>query len=510
MLKLSPEAKVGLFVLLGIVLLVYMSLKIGGIRLGRAEGYTLYVRMPSAAGLDVEASVRVAGVEVGRVKDIILEDNMAKLKLLIKPDIRIGKDFTAVLKTKGLLGEKYLDLLPGAPDAPLLEDGDEIKRVITYADIDTLVTILSDVSGDVKKVSETLRNVLGGREGETTLRNILENIEEISTRLNKIVKTNDERFGRIMANLEDFSTLLKTQGPEIAEGLKLAAENLSASVESIASDVDSVFRENRENLRQGIENLRDASLKLEETMSTIEEFTKEVTPDVTRTVRSLGNVAQKLDRGEGTLGKLINEPETHDVLKSTLEGVNNYIERTENFRMYLSYRGEYLFDAEDTKSYFSLRVQPRSDKYYLFEVIDDPRGARTTETRETRVGTTVTTTTEVKTSDELKFSAQIAKRIGPMTFRGGLMESTGGVGMDLHALDDKLKFSLEAFDFDRSRNPHLKAGATFNFLRFFFLTAGYDDFISRVGLESAYVGIGFRFEDEDIKYLFSNAPAIAF
>ncbi len=510
MLKLSPEAKVGLFVLLGIILLVYMSLKIGGIRIGRAEGYTLYVRLPSAAGLDVEASVRVAGVEVGRVKDIILEKNMAKLVLLIRPDVRIGKDFTAVLKTKGLLGEKYLDLLPGAPDAPLLEDGDEIKRVLTYADMDTLVTMLSDVSEDVKKVTETLRKVLGGREGETTLRNILKNIEEISTRLNRVVKKNDERFGRIMANLEEFSALVKEQGPGIAEGLKTAAQSLTDSVNRIASEVDSVLEENRDNLREGIENLRNASLKLEQTMTAVEALTKELGPGIKKTVNSIGSVAEKLDKGEGTLGKLINEPETHEVLKSTLEGVNRYIKRTENFRTYLSYRGEYLFDAEDTKSYFSLRVQPKADKYYLFEVIDDPRGSRTTETREVTVGNTVTTTKEVKTRDKLKFSAQIAKRIGPLTFRGGLIESTGGVGLDLYTLDDRLKFSLEAFDFDKDRNPHLKAGATYSFLRFFFLTVGYDDFASRVGLESAYVGIGFRFEDQDIQYLLSNAPAMSF
>ena len=62
LLRLSPEAKVGLFVLAGIALLAYMSLRLGGIRLGRAEGYTLHVTFDSAAGLDKDASIRVAGV----------------------------------------------------------------------------------------------------------------------------------------------------------------------------------------------------------------------------------------------------------------------------------------------------------------------------------------------------------------------------------------------------------------------------------------------------------------
>ncbi|MBI5344687.1 MAG: MCE family protein [Deltaproteobacteria bacterium] len=77
--KLSPEAKVGLFVLAGIIILAYMSLRIGGIKFGRAEGYALTVRFASAAGLDKDASVRVAGVEVGKVKEISLKDSHANI-----------------------------------------------------------------------------------------------------------------------------------------------------------------------------------------------------------------------------------------------------------------------------------------------------------------------------------------------------------------------------------------------------------------------------------------------
>src|SRR3989338_4416946 len=94
-LSLSPEAKVGIFVLAGIIILVYMSLRVGGMQFGRSEGYTLYVAFDSAAGLDKDASVRVAGVEVGKIQDISLKENRAHLTLLIHPDIKIGRDFRA-------------------------------------------------------------------------------------------------------------------------------------------------------------------------------------------------------------------------------------------------------------------------------------------------------------------------------------------------------------------------------------------------------------------------------
>src|SRR3990172_4690712 len=204
--KMSSEAKVGLFVLLGIVLLVYMSLRLGGIKLGGEKGYSVFVDFDTAAGLDPNAPVSVAGVEVGRVKSIELKDSKAHLELQIDPDIKIGKDFTAVLTTKGLLGEKYLELVPGQPGAPPLKDGDYLTRTRSYADIDRLIRTLTEVSDDVKEITESLSNVLGGDEGEQTVSNIVRNIEDLTFRLNRIVAKNDDQVESIMRNLESFTT----------------------------------------------------------------------------------------------------------------------------------------------------------------------------------------------------------------------------------------------------------------------------------------------------------------
>ena len=497
MAKLTPEAKVGIFVLIGIILLVYMSLRVGGIQFGRAEGYEVYIRLDSAAGLDNDASVRVAGVEIGRVKGIVLQNNKAKVVLRINPDVKIGKDFTAVLKTKGLLGERYVELIPGSPNAPSLEAGGEITRVTTYTDLDKLISILSDAATDIKKVSESLSSALGGREGQATLKNIVTNIEEITERLNNIVKRNDEKFARIVNNFELFSKILKEQGPEITGGLKAVADNLNQ-----------LIAENKEPLRDGIDNLRTATAKLGETMETINKLAKNVEPKIDDSVETIKSIVNKVDRGEGTLGKLVNDTTIHDSFNKTLTGINSYLGRVESFKTFVGYRGEYLFDASDTKSYLSLRFQPKADKYYLIEIVDDPRGRKNVETTETTLGGTTTTTKEVKTSDSLKFSVQVAKRFKDLTLRGGIIESTGGVGMDYYMFKDRLRFTFEAFDFDKKNNPHLKAGLTYNLNKYFFITGGYDDFVSKLKLASPYLGIGLHFEDEDIKYILSSASSV--
>ncbi|MBI5902806.1 MAG: MCE family protein, partial [Deltaproteobacteria bacterium] len=234
----------GLFVLFGIILLVYMSMRIGGIKFGRSEGYILTVNFDSASGLDKDASVRVAGVEVGRIKEISLQDSRAHLVLEIKPGIKVRKDFTAVLTTKGLLGEKYLELIPGSPSAPLLKEGDEITRTTSYVDMDRLLTILSDVSKDIKGVTESLNKVLGGPEGEQTLKNIIKNIEEISFRVNSIVSKNDEKLGNIMKNLDEFTALLKNDGPELSSNLKLAIKNLNEGLVKTSGSLNQMIEEN--------------------------------------------------------------------------------------------------------------------------------------------------------------------------------------------------------------------------------------------------------------------------
>lgn len=496
--------------LAGITLLVYMSLRLGGIQFGAGEGYRLVVRFPSAAGLDKGASVRVAGVEVGKVDDIELDNNMARLTLLIDPEVKVGRDFTAVLNTKGLLGEKFVQLMPGAPGAPPLKPGEEIVNTKVYAEMDQLITLLSDVATDLKSVSSTLGKVLGGPRGEQSLASIVKNIEELTERVNTLVAGNERRFSDIMRNLDDFTSMLSREGPGFTKSIKETFVGLNSSLKSVSDNLNALIADNKENLSAGIENLRNASARLEETMETINNLATEVEPEIKDTVASIGSVARKIDSGEGTIAKLINDPDTHDNLNRTIKGINRYLDKARSFRLHVGYRGEYLLDGGETKGYFTLKVQPRSDRYYLLEVVDDPRGSRSTETIETSTAGATTTVTETRTTEDLKFSLQMAMRFQDLVLRGGLIESTGGVGADYYLLDDRLRFTLEAFDFDTERNPHLKAGATLHLNRFLFLTAGYDDFISRSGMSSAYVGAGLLIEDDDLKYIFGSAPPIAF
>jgi phospholipid/cholesterol/gamma-HCH transport system substrate-binding protein len=135
--------------------------------------------------------------------------------------------------------------------------------------------------------------------------------------------------------------------------------------------------------------------------------------------------------------------------------------------------------------------------------VSDPRGRRTV--RDTTTGG-VTTRTEEFDKNGLLFNVQIGKRWKDIVLRGGIFESTGGVGLDYLTFNDKLKLSFEAFDFSSDRRTHLKAAAEYRLFKHLYLTAGWDDFISNQGNKSPFGGFAIRFEDEDLKYILSSTP----
>jgi phospholipid/cholesterol/gamma-HCH transport system substrate-binding protein len=230
---------------------------------------------------------------------------------------------------------------------------------------------------------------------------------------------------------------------------------------------------------------------------------KTTTERLNKTLASLQEVTEKINEGRGTIGKLVNDDETVKNLNQSLTGMNRYLDRTETVRTYIGYRGEYLFNRSNAKSYLDLRIQPNEDKFYILGLVNDPMGRHTT--KEVTVGG-VTTTVEEWDRDSFLFNVQIGKRYRDIALRGGLFESTGGVGIDYFAINDKLKFSFEAFNFGNDRRAHLKTGLEYQLFKHLYLSAGWDDFISNQNNQSVYGGFAIRFEDDDLKYLITSAP----
>ena len=141
------EFVVGLFVLVGILCLGYLAIKLGKLELVGGDYYELTADFSSSSGLKKGASVEIAGVEVGRVKSIELKDDQAQIVLAIQDGITVYNDAIASIKTRGIIGEKYMGLSPGG-SGDLLSKGGTI--VDTESGIDLEQVISQFIHGNVE------------------------------------------------------------------------------------------------------------------------------------------------------------------------------------------------------------------------------------------------------------------------------------------------------------------------------------------------------------------------
>jgi phospholipid/cholesterol/gamma-HCH transport system substrate-binding protein len=138
MKRFNLEVTVGLFVVLGLCALAYLSVRLGQLQVGRGNTYDLTAVFPTVAGLREGASVEIAGVQVGRVQDIKLADYAAVVTLRLDKKIPLQDDAIASIRTRGLIGEKYVRITPGGSER-LLTAGGRIREVEPPVDLETLI-----------------------------------------------------------------------------------------------------------------------------------------------------------------------------------------------------------------------------------------------------------------------------------------------------------------------------------------------------------------------------------
>jgi len=145
--KTKLELVVGVFVFVGLLCLAYLSLKLGKLEMIGGDVYEVEAQFNSASGLRPGSTIEIAGVEVGRVRGITLIEDRAKVKLAVNNTVKLYTDTFASIKTRGIIGEKFLSLSPGGGGDPL-KPGDTIRDTESGLDLEELVS--QYVHGNVK------------------------------------------------------------------------------------------------------------------------------------------------------------------------------------------------------------------------------------------------------------------------------------------------------------------------------------------------------------------------
>jgi phospholipid/cholesterol/gamma-HCH transport system substrate-binding protein len=132
------EIFVGIFVLLGIVCLGYLAIRLGKLEVMGNTGYVVYADFSSVAGLKPGDPIEIAGVKVGRVEALSLADDRARLRLRIDEGVKLPEDTIASVRSRGLIGDKFVLLSPGASDK-IIPAGGKIRETESPPDITDVI-----------------------------------------------------------------------------------------------------------------------------------------------------------------------------------------------------------------------------------------------------------------------------------------------------------------------------------------------------------------------------------
>jgi len=137
-MRLNVETAVGLFVLFGIACLAWLSVKLGKLEIVGGDYFPVHAEFASASGLRKGVSVEIAGVDVGKVESITLNDYRADVLMKIRQGVKLQEDTIASIRTRGLIGDKYVSLSPGASDR-LIPSGGKIRETEAAVDLEALI-----------------------------------------------------------------------------------------------------------------------------------------------------------------------------------------------------------------------------------------------------------------------------------------------------------------------------------------------------------------------------------
>jgi phospholipid/cholesterol/gamma-HCH transport system substrate-binding protein len=477
MLKVTQAAKVGIFLLVSLaaIYLVFHAIDKGT---GASSGYTVHAYLKDATGLANHSRITIAGIPVGQIDSIKLEGGKARLNVKINKDVELYDNATIGKKSALVLGESAMILTNGTPNYRKLKNGDEITHVIEFTEASDVLDEVKLIADRVAAVAEQLANSIGTQQGGQNMAAILKNLADATGAMNDTIREN-----RVYVNetLRNVAGITQNGAPEIA-GILQNIREITEQLRELTAATQAGKQPGE--LRETVDNIRSASKSLDSALSHA---------DV---------VAGRLDRGEGTLGRLSKDETLINEVQGVAEGVNDYVGGLQRLQTIVGLRTDYNFLANTIKTYVNLRLQPREDKYYDIELINDPHGLTTFQQQSVDTTNpasaphyqTVTTTT----SDSLLFSFQFARRLGPFTGRFGIKESTGGIGLDVHLLQDRFELVNDLFGFGVALQPRYRAYVGYEFIHRLWLLGGIDH-VFESDLRDYFLGLQLVFTDEDLK-----------
>ncbi|MFY7994531.1 MAG: MlaD family protein [Bacteriovoracaceae bacterium] len=453
--------KVGLLALGALVAVTAVSLKITANQSGFGDYVTYKTVLKDASGIVEKSSIKVAGINAGKIKSIELEGSEAVVTFEMLDKIKMTKNSVLKIKSVGFLGDKFLDVNLGDPNAERLPEGALVPSKGGEG-FEELAKDASEVMKEVKDIAQTVKESLRDEQGENMMKKIVANVNDLTASLKRLTTGNEEKINKIV---DDISAISQ----------QLAYETDRYQRDSLMSDLSKIGP---------ILDKADAA------------------------VGDLKVIIADLKEGKGTVGKLLRDDAVVDQVSQTLSSVNRLVNRINNIEADVS-----LFSGLNTDggsvTQFNLDIYPAPERFFRVGIVNQDFGAQvedeTTTFTSTNGGAESKTRTRKIDDSAYKFNLQIGRRIQRFGLRAGLIESKGGVGLDYHFPDWGLRTGLEVFDYQENVGPQVRLIGEVKLWNVLFTRITGEDLASSYGQRAATISLGLRFSDQDLAALIGLA-----
>ncbi|MDT8903778.1 MlaD family protein [Anaeroselena agilis] len=382
-MNLSTEARVGAISLIGLLLLGYMIVYLGGISFGE-KGYPVQAVFSEVGGLKEGNVVRYAGVDVGRVTGVRAGDGGVEVQLRINPGVKIPAGSKFTIGTDGLLGEKFVNIVPPRKTSGYLQPGATVAGEDPRG-LDQLVSSADKTLVDLQKLIQSLNEVLGDDKVKAAMKTTALNAREITERLNefsaslaRMARNNEQDVNTMVGNLREVSANLK---------------NVTARVDAMVAAVDNKGQTAKD-LKETIQNLKKASVRVEKIAASVED--------------------------------LVTDPETAKNIKETLRNARSVSEKANKMLTKI--------ENVSVETGFEVLRNGHTDKYRS--------------NADVRINTSPSDFAVIGVSgigDNQKTNFQIGKGDANFAARAGIVEGKAGIGADTR-LGKQLRLSLDVYD----------------------------------------------------------------
>lgn len=382
-MQFTNEAKVGSVTLIGLILLAYMIIHLGGFHFGES-GYPVQATFSQVGGLKEGNVIRYAGVDIGRVERIKVNGTEVEVTLKIQPGFKIPSGSKITISSEGLMGEKFISILPPTAITGYWQPNEQVRGQDMQG-FEQLMATADKVMLDVQKLVQSMNEVLGDEKVKAAMKESILNTREIT------------------ANLNAMSAVLAGMAQDNAEDVKQMVNNLSVmsgSLRDVAARVDKLV--------DGIDN------------------NGQTTRDLTEMLSNLKSTSSRVEKMAAALEGVVTDPATAQNIKVTLqnareasEKANKVLSKYQNVKVQAGMDGMYSNDTGKYRGNVDVRIQTSPQDFAVI-------GA-------SGIGENTAANLQVGKGNE-----QFAGRMG-------IVDSKMGVGVDA-GLGKQLRLSLDAYD----------------------------------------------------------------